>query len=128
MTLEQDVYHRLSTIYPSPIYEVIKTNSHKSVNKWMPDFTVKKRGRLLFALEVKETLSKLPATLDSQLKRAYAVLAKHYVANDCKIRSFLVIPSGLGDRVDKYVDAFATIDSHIVSVERLSRVKKDMHW
>jgi hypothetical protein len=120
-SLEYDVWNLLREAYPKPIYAVIKNRGTNE--RWLPDFEVKKGTDSLLVIEVKDIGSTKASTFDSQMKRAFAVLALHFVRRK-RPTPFLVLPDGV--RVPKdYEGIFLEINCPIIRKKDVPRLRDD---
>ena len=120
-SLEYDVWKLLREAYPNPVYNVVKNTGREQ--RWLPDFEVKKGQDALFALEVKDISSAKASTFDSQMKRAFAILALYYV-REKRPTPFLVLPDTLHVPKD-YEEIFLEINCPIIRKKDVARLKED---
>ena len=120
-TLEYEVWKQLQDAYPKPVYRVVKNTGRE--HRWMPDFEVKEGEETLLAVEVKDISSTKTPTFDSQMKRAFAILALYYIRQK-RPTPFLVLPDGL--RVPKdYEEIFLEINCPIIRKKDILGLRKD---
>jgi hypothetical protein len=123
-SLEYDVWKLLQETYLQPVYDVAKNQGRKE--RWLPDFEVRKGTDTLLAVEVKDIGSTRAPTFDSQVKRAFAVLALYFVRRK-RPTPFLVLPDGV--RVPKdYEVIFLEINYPIIRKKDIPHLKEDWDW